>query len=84
MKNSRKFLFGSLLLVGMTGCVGGVAVAGDDGGVYYGGGPWFHDDAWVDGGRGWYGGGRDVHGGAYVHPAAPHGSAVRSGGDHHR
>ena len=39
MKNSRKFLFGSLLLVAMTGCVGGVAVAGDDGGVYYGGGP---------------------------------------------
>ena len=85
MKNSRKFLFGSLLLVAMTGCVGGVAVAGDDGGVYYGGGPWFHDDAWVDGGRGWYGGAHDVHGGgAYVHPAGAHASAGGSGGEHHR
>jgi hypothetical protein len=90
MKNSRKFLFGSLLLlglqmVGMTGCVGG-AVVGDGGGVYYGGDPWFHDDVWVNGGRGWYGGQHDAHGGgAYIHPAAAHAPAARGGGgDHHR
>jgi hypothetical protein len=84
MNHSRKFLFGSFLLlclqiVGMTGCVGG-AVVGDGGGVFYGGDPWFHDDVWVDGGRG-----RDFHGGgAYIHPAGGHaagGHAQASHGD---
>jgi hypothetical protein len=62
MKHTRKILFGCLVAIAlnfaMSGCVGYV---GDRGG---GGGVWFHDDVWVDGGgRGWYGGGR-----GYVHP----------------
>lgn len=70
MKNLRKILLASLILAGLplawTGCVGYV---GDGGGgaVVYGGGPWFGDGVWVDGGgRGSYGGhDRD----AYVHPS---------------
>jgi hypothetical protein len=66
MKHTRKILLFSLMLIGMSfawnGCIGVVG----DGGGYGGGGVWFHDDAWVDGGgRGWYGG---HGGGAYVHP----------------
>src|SRR5208282_449728 len=75
MKHTRKFLLGSLILVGLrfagTGCIG----PGDGGGgvVYGGGGPWFGDGVWVDGGgRGWYGG--RGGGSAYVHPSG--------GGDH--
>jgi hypothetical protein len=60
MKHKTPFIVGALLLLGsITGCVGYVG----GGGVYYGGGPWIHDDVIVTGGRGWYGG----HGG-YVHP----------------
>jgi len=77
MKHLRKVLLGSLFAIAMpfawTGCVG---YAGDAGVVVYGGGgPWFHDGGWVDGGgRGWYGG----HGGdAYVHPGGGHGRGRR-------
>jgi len=68
MKPSRKVLLCSLAIVAVqlavSGCVGPV----EGGGVVYGGGGlWFHDDVWVDGGgRGWYGG---HGGGAYVHPS---------------
>ena len=62
MKHTRKILLGYLLVIGMqfvwTGCVGYV---GDAGPGYGGGGVWFHDDVWLDGGRGGYRGG-------YVHP----------------
>ena len=81
MKHTRKILFCSLMLIGMpfawTGCVG----VGYDGGGYGGGGVWFQDDVWVNGGgRGWYGG----HGnGAYVHPGGG-GGGERGGGGHHR
>ena len=73
MKHARKVFLGSLILIGMqfawTGCIG---VEGG-GGVVYGGGPWFQDGIWLDGGgRGWYGG---HGGGAYIHP---------NGGGHHR
>jgi len=73
MKHLLNILLVSLILIGLplawTGCVG---YAGG-GGVVYGGGPWFHDDVWVDGGgRGWYGG---HAGAAYAHP---------SGGGGHR
>jgi hypothetical protein len=67
MKHKNKLIFAALLLIGlqlgsMTGCVG--YAGGGDGGVYYGGDPWFHGDVIVNGGgRGWFGG----HGG-YVHP----------------
>ncbi len=62
MKHTRKILLSFLFVVAAQlvggGCVGYV------GGGGYGGGPWFHDDVWVDGGgRGWYG-----NGGGYVHP----------------
>jgi hypothetical protein len=68
---TRKILLSALLLTGLplawTGCAGGGEVDGSTT-VVYGGGPWFGDGAWVDGGgRGWY------HGndrGAYVHPGA--------------
>lgn len=65
MKHTQKILLGSLLIVGLqfawTGCIGP-----GGGAVVYGGGPWFGDGVWVDGGgRGWYGG---HGGGAYVHP----------------
>jgi hypothetical protein len=64
MKHTRKILLFSLMMIGMpfvwNGCVGYVG----DGPAYGGGGVWFHDDVWVDGGgRGAYG-----HGGGYVHP----------------
>ncbi len=63
MKHARKTLLSALALLGLqlafAGCVGEV----QGGGVEYGGGPWFHDDVWVDGGPGWYG-----RGGGYVHP----------------
>jgi hypothetical protein len=66
MKHTRKILLSSLMVIGMTfvfnGCVGYVG----DGPAYGGGGVWFHDDVWVDGGgRGWYG---DHGGNGYVHP----------------
>ena len=66
MKSARTFLLTIVMLAGVplawTGCI--VPVGGDV--TYGGGGPWFHDDVWVDGGgRGWYGG---HGGGAYVHP----------------
>ena len=49
------------LLFLSAGCVGP-----GGGGVVYGGGTWFDDGVWVEGGgRGWYGGNR---GAAYVHP----------------
>ncbi len=68
-------LIGSLAI--WTGCVG---VVGDGGGVAYGGGPWFHDDVWVDGGgRGWYGGHDGGHDRGYVHPG---GGDHREGGRH--
>jgi hypothetical protein len=64
MKHTQKILLGCLLIVGLqfawTGCV--VPVEGRGG---YGGGPWFGEGVWLDGGgRGSYGHG----GGAYVHP----------------
>jgi len=70
MKSISKILLSSLFLVSLafvwTGCVGEVGVRG---GGYYGGGPWYHEDIWLDGGgRGWYGHG----GGAYVYPGRGH------------
>jgi hypothetical protein len=67
MKSFNKIFISSFtimcLTLAWTGCVG-VGVSGE---VGYGGGPWFHDDGWLDGGgRGWYGG---HGGGAYVHPS---------------
>jgi len=79
MKHLHKILYASLILVALpfawTGCVG--YAGGERGVVYGGGGPWFHDDVWVDGGgRGWYGG----HSGeAYAHPG---GGDDRRGGGH--
>jgi hypothetical protein len=60
MKHAKKILASSLVLILLqivgAGCVGYVGGGG--------GGPWVHDDVWIDGGgRGWYGGG-----GGYVHP----------------
>jgi hypothetical protein len=87
MKPLHKFLFASVALVGLqfgglAGCVGGAAVE-TDGGVYYGGDPWFHDDVWVHGGRGFYG-----HDHGYVHPVGrPSGHVsvgAHGGNDHHR
>src|SRR5580704_5701301 len=102
MKHTRNIFLVSLLFAGLefawTGCVG----PGDGGGVVYGGvyggGPWYQDGVWVDGGgRGWYGGHRDA---AYAHPAgrpaaravghaapsgghaAPSGGGHGGGGDH--
>ena len=68
MKHTKTILLGILVLAGlqlgaMTGCVGYV---GGPGGVEYGGGPWFQDGVWIEGGRGWYGGGHG--GGGYIHP----------------
>jgi hypothetical protein len=64
MKHTRKILLSTLILIGLqfglTACVG----PGGGGAVVYGGGPWFGDGVWIDGGgRGWYG-----NGGGYVHP----------------
>jgi hypothetical protein len=81
MKHTSKILLGSLILIGLefgwTGCVG----PGDgDVGVVYGGGPWFSDGVWVDGGgRGWYGGHRDA---AYAHPVRGGGHPAPRGGGH--
>jgi len=74
MKHTYKILLGSLILSGaqfaLSGCGGGY-VEGGGTTVVYGGGAWFHDDVWVDGGgRRDYGDGRGGGGGAYVHPAA--------------
>ncbi len=60
MKNIRKILLGALILVGLQfvliGCLVGVGVRGGRGG----GGVWFQDGPWMDGGRGGYGHG-DIH-----------------------
>jgi hypothetical protein len=69
MNPTRKLLLGALLLsafpLAWTGCAGGGEVDGSTT-VVYGGGPWFGEGAWVDGGgRGWYHGNNS---GAYVHP----------------
>jgi hypothetical protein len=69
MKHSRKILLGAFLLLALQAWTGCIVPGGGGGGV------WFHDDVWVDGGgRGWYGG---HGGGAYVHPGV-------GGGDHRR
>jgi hypothetical protein len=51
MKNIKRILLGTLVLLGLQfvllGCLVGVG-----GGGYRGGGPWFHDGPWMDGGRG--------------------------------
>jgi hypothetical protein len=53
MKNIKKILLGTLILVGLQfglfGCI--VPVGGR------GGGGWVHDGPWMDGGRGGFGGG---------------------------
>jgi hypothetical protein len=58
MKNIKKILLGTLVLFGLQfgliGCLVG------DGGRHEGGGVWFHDGPWMDGGRGGYGHG-DIH-----------------------
>jgi hypothetical protein len=55
MKNTKKILLGTLILVGLQfglfGCI--VPVGGRGGG-------WYHDGPWMDGGRGGFGHG-DVH-----------------------
>jgi hypothetical protein len=62
MKNTKKILLGTLILFGLqfvlVGCL--VGVEGRGGGGRVGGGPWFQDGPWMDGGRG---GGehRDIH-----------------------
>ena len=57
MKNIKKILLGVLVLVGLqfglTGCLVGR-------GGHGGGGLWFHDGPWMDGGRGGFAHG-DVH-----------------------
>jgi hypothetical protein len=54
MKNIKTILLGTLLLVGLFGCI---VPGGGRGGR---GGGWYHDGPWMDGGRGGFGHG-DVH-----------------------
>jgi hypothetical protein len=74
MKQTNKFIFATVLLIGLqlgavTGCVGYVG-GGGGGGVYYGGDPWIHTDVIVTGGgHPWYGG---SGGRGYVHPGGGH------------
>ena len=51
MKTTYKILLTALVVTGFqfafVGCVADVGVRGG----YYGGGPWYHDGGWMDGGR---------------------------------
>jgi hypothetical protein len=59
MKHLKKILLGTLVLFGLqwglVGCLVGVGPGGRGGG-----GVWFHDGPWMDGGRGGFAHG-DVH-----------------------
>ena len=57
MKNIKKILLGTLILLGLQfGLAGCIAEVGGRG--HGGGGPWVHDGPWMDGGRG---GGGEIH-----------------------
>jgi hypothetical protein len=57
MNNIKKFLLGTLVLLGLQFCLQGCLV-----GFGGRGGGWNHDGRWMDGGRGGYG---EIHPGGY-------------------
>ena len=55
MKNIKKIILGTLVLVGLQFGLIGCLVGTEGRGGHGGGGVWFHDGPWMDGGRGGHG-----------------------------